>query len=86
MKKVTINVNKEEFSAICSKTKTDHCNVSVFSRELCKYAPVSVNTKRTETEKRVNLTCKEQSTKDLFMAVRAICDTCVYREVNQNQK
>ncbi|MBR4624051.1 MAG: hypothetical protein IKP35_01775 [Alphaproteobacteria bacterium] len=86
MKKVTVNVNTEKFSAICDKQKTDHCPVSVFSRELCKYAPVSVNTKRTETEKRVNLTCKEQSTKDLFMAVRAICDTCVHRSVNQITK
>ena len=86
MKKVIVNVNKENFSAICDKQKTDHCPVSVFSRELCKYAPVSVNTKRTEAENHVNLTCKEQSTKDLFMAVRAICDTCTYRSVNQITK
>lgn len=87
MKKVTVNVNTEEFSAICSKAKTDHCNVSVFSRNLTKYAKITFNTKRTETERVVSLKCDDvKSAKELFMAVRAICDTCVYREVNQNQK
>ena len=87
MKKVTINVNNEGFTTNCLKEKTDQCGVCIYSRNLSQYASVVFSTKRTETERVVSLKCDDvKSAKELFMAVRAICDTCVYREVNQNQK
>ena len=86
MKKVVVHVNAENFSANCDKPKTNPCPVFVFSKELCKYVPLLINTKRTETENHVNLVCKEQSTEDLFVALHAICDTCVHRSANQTTK
>ena len=80
MKKVVVCVNTEKFSANCDKQKTDRCPVLVFSRELCKYAPLLINTERTETENHVNLGCRGQDVEDLFVALQAICDTCVHRK------
>ena len=88
MKKVTINVNNEGFTTNCLKEKTDQCGVCIYSRNLSRYASVVFSTKRTETEKTVNLKCSEEKgAKAVFMAVRAICDTCIYSAQNRdNQK
>lgn len=74
---VTVDINNESFSANCCENKLQKCKVNVFLRNLTRYATLDVSVKNKGEEKIIKATCCEQGTKDLLLATRSICETCV---------
>ena len=76
---VSVNINNEKFSVVCSNDQLQKCPVGVFLRKLSKYAVLQVTIKKQSEEKVIEVQCCQQGTKDLMEAARSICQTCVYK-------